>query len=312
MCFNVLKKNKLRTQAATIKKTIFIFDRNNIHILPPLYIILLIFGSQYVYAEPNVRTEFTLLPLQMLTIFQAYSKMNNPNFLTNFTTYFPLPESRNIENLSIQQSQQLSLSQPQPLSLSQPQPLLLSQPQQLSQKQQPQQVPKQNSRKQKQKQIQSQLKEDNLPRMKTRSQTKNNSKKNIKSQTLDNQRGGIYPYSSRYYPPGYRREPYVANDLIKRDNQYETSKLAFTITIMLELYPGTSITPEELSKLKCNSRLESVRQSWAEFIGKPYIIIPDYKKLQYNKNDKTQKNSIPYQRNNRYTQRNRNYGGSIN
>jgi hypothetical protein len=107
MCFNVLKKNKLRTQAATIKKTIFIFDRNNIHILPPLYIILLIFGSQYVYAEPNVRTEFTLLPLQMLTIFQAYSKMNNPNFLTNFTTYFPLPESRNIENLSIQQSQQL-------------------------------------------------------------------------------------------------------------------------------------------------------------------------------------------------------------
>jgi hypothetical protein len=81
---------------------------------------------------------------------------------------------------------------------------------------------------------------------------------------------------------------------------------------MLELYPGTNVTTEQLSTIKCDSRWESVRKAWADFVGKPYVIIPEYEKLQKLKkidNNKTQKNnpyrsnlyrSNPYQRNNSY------------
>jgi hypothetical protein len=73
---------------------------------------------------------------------------------------------------------------------------------------------------------------------------------------------------------------------MKPEEQIDTSKLAYSITISLELYPGTRATKEQLASLKCNSRWESVRQAWAEFTGKPYIIIPKYQTNQTNQTNK--------------------------
>ena len=108
-----------------------------------------------------------------------------------------------------------------------------------------------------------------------------------------------YPYQS--YP--YNARPYLASRMVKTENQYDPSKLAFEITIGLELYPGENVPKEKLAALKCDSRWEDVRKAWAEFVGKPYVIIPKYQsnnKTQrynpYQSNNKTQRYN-PYQRN---------------
>ena len=56
----------------------------------------------------------------------------------------------------------------------------------------------------------------------------------------------------------------------------------------MELYPGTSIPPEEKVNLKCKSKWNSVRKAYADFLGKPYIISPVYT------SNKTLKNTIFY------------------
>jgi hypothetical protein len=94
---------------------------------------------------------------------------------------------------------------------------------------------------------------------------------------------------------------------MKYEDEYDISKLAYSITIALELYPGSNVSKEELEKLKCNSRWESVRKAWAEFTGSPYVIKPDYemyRKINKNKtmNDKNTKNTNNYTRTkNNYT-----------
>jgi hypothetical protein len=57
----------------------------------------------------------------------------------------------------------------------------------------------------------------------------------------------------------------------------------------MELHPGTQISPEELKKSKCNSKYNSIRKSFADFTGTPYIIPPVYKSTQ-NNNANTKKN----------------------
>ena len=47
-------------------------------------------------------------------------------------------------------------------------------------------------------------------------------------------------------------------------------------TIDLELYPGTTIPDDKLSELKCKSKWNSVRKSYAEFTGTRYIMSPVY------------------------------------
>ena len=103
--------------------------------------------------------------------------------------------------------------------------------------------------------------------------------------------------------------------MVINDDQYDQSKLAFAITVSLELYPGANITKEQIDSVKCNSRWESVRQAWAEFTGKPYMITPNYKQIQSSQN-KTQNNRSLYQNYNqrfgnqpKYTRRSRQYNG---
>ncbi len=57
----------------------------------------------------------------------------------------------------------------------------------------------------------------------------------------------------------------------------------------MELYPGTSIPPEEKVNLKCKSKWNSVRKAYADFLGKPYIIPPVYTSNKTLKNTKENK-----------------------
>ena len=99
----------------------------------------------------------------------------------------------------------------------------------------------------------------------------------------------------------------LPSQMMRNEDQYDPSKLAFSITISLELYPGTNVTKEQIDSIKCNSRWESVRQAWAEFTGKPYVITPKYQQLQVAQN-KTQNNRPEYREynerfGNQYTRR---------
>ena len=90
--------------------------------------------------------------------------------------------------------------------------------------------------------------------------------------------GGYNPQYNPQYNSQYNsqyRNPYIESKMKKEENS-DSSKLAYYITIYMELYPGTSIPPEEKSNLKCKSNWNSVRKAYADFLGKPYIIPPVY------------------------------------
>jgi len=81
-----------------------------------------------------------------------------------------------------------------------------------------------------------------------------------------NQSGGDPPY-------GY----------INTQEQQETSKIAYAITIDMELRPGTSLSPDQLNEIKCNSKYNAIRRSFSEFTGRPYIISPVYSNVKTKK-----------------------------
>ena len=66
----------------------------------------------------------------------------------------------------------------------------------------------------------------------------------------------------------------------------------------MELYPGKSLTPEQLKNSKCNSKYNAIKKAFSEFTGKPYNITPVYQKSPAKKTkkftkiakDKTKKN----------------------
>ena len=106
--------------------------------------------------------------------------------------------------------------------------------------------------------------------------------------------GGAPPIYNPYYRPMYYNPQYnMAHTMEKKDR--DNSQLAYTITIDMELSPGTSLSPSELSNAKCNSKWNSIRKSWSELTGKPYVIPPVYNKM-INR-EKTQ-NQIPLKQNN--------------
>lgn len=58
--------------------------------------------------------------------------------------------------------------------------------------------------------------------------------------------------------------------------QSSASKLAYAITIELELYPGTSLTSKQLQDLKCTSKYNAIRKAYSELTNTPYKIQPNY------------------------------------
>jgi hypothetical protein len=109
-------------------------------------------------------------------------------------------------------------------------------------------------------------------------------------------KGGYNPY----YRPTYYNQQYMAHNMEKKDKE-DDSQLAYVITIDMELRPGTSLAPEEFQNAKCNSKWNSVRKSWSELTGNPYVIPPLYNKTIKNKEEtpsnKTQ-NTRPEPQNN--------------
>jgi len=99
---------------------------------------------------------------------------------------------------------------------------------------------------------------------------------NLNDETVDMDGGqNIYPPSYRYPRPGY---------ITKKPEDSDSSKIAYSITIDMELHPGTSLTPQQISESKCNTKYNAIRKAFAEFTGKPYIISPVYNKTIKNKN----------------------------
>jgi hypothetical protein len=111
-----------------------------------------------------------------------------------------------------------------------------------------------------------------------------------------------YRYNPYRYPTQYLKP--VQQSMVKKNNDYDTSKLAYSITIDMELYPGTKIPEDQLKKLKCTSKWNAVRKAWADFTGKPYIIKPVYSMLenkQINNKSNSKYNKYPNNKtNNKY------------
>ena len=57
----------------------------------------------------------------------------------------------------------------------------------------------------------------------------------------------------------------------------------------MELFPGTSLTPKQISQAKCNNRYYAIRKALSDFTGIPYTIKPVYNQNQ----DPTQTRKIP-------------------
>jgi hypothetical protein len=109
-----------------------------------------------------------------------------------------------------------------------------------------------------------------------------------------NQHGGQYPPRYQYqYPPQYQQR---AIDMFKRNNDLDKSKIAYYITIDMVLYPGTSISPEEIKTLKCQQKWNAIRKSYASFIGKPYVIPPVYQKTVKNRQEIPDQNTTQNKR----------------
>jgi hypothetical protein len=120
----------------------------------------------------------------------------------------------------------------------------------------------------------------------------------------NNIRGGApFPYQSykrnNFYQP--YRPPFVSsytknNSILDETNP--KSNISYYITIDMELKKGTSLSPNELSNLKCRRQWNSVRKSYADLRGLKYSPTPDYNNLPSSKSKpennktKTQKGNL--------------------
>ena len=106
----------------------------------------------------------------------------------------------------------------------------------------------------------------------------------------DPYRGGAYPnynpYNRNpYNRPAYYNPQYMAHNMEKKTMDKDDSQLAYLVTIDMELRPGKSLSPTELTNAKCNSKWNSIRKSYADLVGKPYLIPPIYNKTIKNKEE---------------------------
>ena len=208
LTFNVDKKhyNTVTKKSRIITKENVIFEKTNLNVTPPFYIIFLIFATKFRDLSEDNKRNFTVLPQFMNVIEASLDNILNdrdnptlPRFIENYNNYFPY----------------------------------------------------------------------NTPLI---------------------QHGGIGQYG-RPYMPQYGK-PYLAQNMVKREDEYDPSKIAYWITIDMELYPGTSIKPDQMRNLKCNSKWNAIRKAYSEFIGKPYIIPPAYELSKYAQSEKSKKQNI--------------------
>ena len=80
------------------------------------------------------------------------------------------------------------------------------------------------------------------------------------------------------------------NQNLKGGAYKEESMLSYYITIELELKKGDTISKEDMKKIKCRTKWNAVRKSYAKFTKKKYVIPPVYEN---SKTSKTLKNRKP-------------------
>ena len=105
--------------------------------------------------------------------------------------------------------------------------------------------------------------------------------------------GYPYPYQNSYYT----KQHLVPYNISQNKEKDQKSKLAFYITIDLELFPGTSVNMLQKSVVKCQSSFERIREAWADIFGFQYRPSPMSEAYTYNfenkkdyNNGKTEKN----------------------
>jgi hypothetical protein len=110
------------------------------------------------------------------------------------------------------------------------------------------------------------------------------------------------PKSIMFNRGGSNSNSKIIYKIIENKNNKNTyqPKLAYVVVIDMELYKGTTLTPEQISEAKCNSRYNAIRKAFAEFTGKPYVIPPVYPVSVNN----TKKNKEPVKGGKRKTRKN--------
>jgi hypothetical protein len=102
---------------------------------------------------------------------------------------------------------------------------------------------------------------------------------------------------------------FIKNNSFTNFDTNPQSNISYYITIDMELQKGTSLSPKDLSNLKCRQRWNSVRKSYSDLRGLKYAPAPDYTIMptQYTKNkSKTQKRGLDFKKRNNISQK-RNY-----
>jgi hypothetical protein len=98
---------------------------------------------------------------------------------------------------------------------------------------------------------------------------------NVRKTIIDNVIGGavpLYNYKSKQYPgytPHYPIRPYATQQLQKYKSNKQ-SKLAYYVSIELELFPGTSANALQKTQVHCQSNFERIRESWSDLWGYQY------------------------------------------
>jgi hypothetical protein len=253
--YELIKFNYLIKTISTTKigKWYTIFEDKNL--IPPLNILLLIFGSAYINFDAESRKQFsiyqTILENMETSVVKIFNNCFNDNRqdLENFNNIFNkyFPNTRTItENLGIN---------------------------------------------------------DIFGNCNTSTNLNSNSVAKIGGALNDKPPYGYYGYSPQYgypprynyppqygYPPRYNYPPRHGYKPYYTNKAPEENQLAYAITIDMELYPGKSLSEEQLKNSKCNSKYNAIRKAFSEFTGRPYKIPSPYNKTAKNVNQ--QKNVL--------------------
>jgi hypothetical protein len=251
----VITDPKISEKKIIVKKTVFNKGSN---IFPPFYIIFLVFASFYInILDKNVRIIFQLFPDNILeilyrifdTILHDQSTMENKKFIKLVKQYFSPSILRNIKSSfkAIEPANPFDDDTSNPFGDDSPREIGGGAP------------------------IYS-----NKPQYSMNYPFK-------PSYNSYNPRGQPSFYSR---PMLYSRQPPYASNFVKSNtNVDEANKtnISYYITINMELHPGTSLTSEDLSNIKCNQRWNAIRKSYANMRGLKYTMLPDYSMLAKNK-----------------------------
>jgi hypothetical protein len=212
-----LKYNKATRKSIQQRHFYSLFNRNNIDLPPPLYILFLLYGSKYVSMAD--KSQFTFFPTIFAILHDSFRQIiaqNNQDsitFLTIFNEYFPSQYIADLLDIQLAANQGANLEEAN------------------------QQPPS-----------------------------------NPIGGAINNYR---YPYRNMY-----------PSNFVKREENRDTSKIGYYISIDMELQKGTSLSPEQLNDAKCNRKWNSVRKSFADFTGRKYVIPPVYTNKTQKQNQK--------------------------